>query len=74
VSGAGLPSEVRVSQLLTLARGAKDRADEVTVLHVLRECPKCHAAAILPDWKYCPKCGAKLPEVKQPAEKGAKGE
>lgn len=58
VSGEGLPSEGLVSRYMATTRAAKGRADEVRLLQVSRECPACHAAILLPDWKYCPYCGA----------------
>ena len=58
VSGEGLPSEALVSRSMALLRAGKVWADEVRVLQVSRECPKCHASILLPEWTFCPYCGA----------------
>jgi len=34
-------------------------------------CPKCNEVVLLPGCKYCPKCGAKLPEKSKPEAKPA---
>jgi len=41
-----------------------------TKVNSLGPCPQCGASVLLPDWKYCPFCGAQItPEDKQPEEK-----
>lgn len=71
VSGEGLPSEALVSRYMAISRAATGRADEVRVLQVSRECPKCHASILLPEWKFCPYCGAEaVAEEEQPEGAG----
>ena len=67
VSGEGLPSEALVSRYMATTRAAKGRADEVRLMRVSQECPMCHATILLPDWKFCPYCGAEaVAEKEQP--------
>jgi len=58
VSGEGLPSEALVGRSMTITRAAKGWADELRVLRFSQECPKCHASILLPEWTFCPYCGA----------------
>jgi len=58
VSGEGVPSEALVGRYMTITRAAKGWADELRVLRFPQECPKCHASILLPEWTFCPYCGA----------------
>jgi len=47
---AGIGEKVAREMVLSMSGGGK--------VSILRSCPKCHASILLPDWKYCPHCGA----------------
>jgi hypothetical protein len=69
VSSAGrrMPPEA-LERYTMLVKEAKGRADEASMIYALRQCPKCHAAGMLPGWEFCPHCGTKLPSERKPEE------
>jgi hypothetical protein len=58
VSGEGLPSEALVSRYARTGGGGRQWVEAASALQGLRECPNCRGKILMPDWEYCPYCGA----------------